>query len=394
MLALLLLAMGGLVSATMLSGDEEETATNSDPEGGADGSDQAETEFVTLSEFFESIHVSGTEGTVNGTERADEIIIDSQPGHPGGHLEDLGFGDLYYDATLVEIDANDGADQIIVESGGAIISTGDGADTVDAHGMDAGVIFAGSGDLVLGSDIESAGYQGTPQVGVVAHGAVFEGGAAAEFGVALGDGAQMSGNGGNDILHAYEGDAILNGGEGNDTLLGNASPVRFGQDTRVTNVDTMSNSSLDTLIGGDGDDLLELSRGDLGTGGDGEDIFRVFANDDDLVLNAATITDFSPSEDSLVIQVGGGDPWDYHDPSYDLADRVSYSDDGVTTSVIVDGEIVANIEGVTELSIGFPDHSSLSEHGAPVLYVNSETGEIEDITSFDIIVMVFHSQST
>jgi len=392
MLGLLILAMGGLVSAAMLSGDDGVTSANSAPDVEGNGDEQGEAEVIGLSEFLGPIYVDGIDGNVSGTDAADDIVVDTQQEHPGGYLGDLGAGDLYYDATLVEIDSGNGNDHIVVESGSAIISTGEGTDTVDAHGMGAGVIYAESGDLVIGSDIEAAGYYGAPEIGVVAHSAIFEGGTAAEFTVAIGEGSQLSGGGGNDVLHAYEGDILIDGGQGNDTLLGNADDLRFCQCTRVADIDTWSNESSDTLIGGEGDDLLELSRGDVGTGGPGEDIFRVFSNDDQ-ALDAATITDFSPSEDTLVIQVGGGDPWDYQDPSYDLAERISYSEDSGTTSVIVDDEVVAIIEGVTELNIGYPDHSSLNGYET-LSFINVETGEVGEVSSFHVIIKVFHARSS
>jgi len=350
-----------------------------------------EVETVDVNEFINRFDLDGTEGSVTGTANADEITLNGSSGTAGGYVEILGENSILHADSLfdlIEIDAGAGDDLITVQSGSALITTGEGADTVDASGMEQGVIFANEGDLVLGSNSGNAAYDG---IAVLADSATFVGGTSGEVAVATGTGSQLSGGGGDDVLLAFAGDAVLDGGEGNDTLIGNATSEAFCQCTRVTNVGMESNDSADTLIGGAGDDVLYLSNGDVATGGVGSDAFNIVANDQ-ATLGAATITDFSPSEDTLRIEVWGGDPWDYEDASYDLTDRITQTvEDGVSV-VRVDGVVTANIEGVTELSIGYPDPDSLGSH--PVQYVDLETGDIAPASEFDVLVNVLQARSS
>jgi hypothetical protein len=427
MLELLFLAVGGLVVAEyMLEPEEVDPSGNERDEVDAQMSEPA---FIDASKFLDPVFIdkdnemtaanlehaedspdvsqketnipcvrefkvpTSVEGDIIGEAKGGKIIVDSQQAHPGGHLDDRGLGAISYEDAafdLTDVNSGEGDHYIVVENGAARIVTGGGHDVVDAHGMTAGVIRAGSGDLVIGSDVV---FDGPPGLAVVVDGAEFLGGTAAEFAVAIGDSAKMSGGGGNDILHSYIGDAFLDGGDGNDTLLGNASESRFDQSSRASSVETMSNDSSDTLVGGDGDDFLELSRGDIGTGGTGEDRFEVFSAEN-VEYEPATITDFSPPEDILMIQVGDGDPWNYLDPSYDLAGRVSSLEENGTTFVVFDDEIVAVVAGVTDLSIGYPQHSSFDEYGETDFYVNVVNQQVGNQISFDVIIQVFKSKSS
>lgn len=382
-----MMIFGGLLASSVVDFGE----TDPDNDGVNDDLDQdgenPDPEIVDVADFLNTFCVDGTEGTVVGTEDADEIIVEASPEDIGGYLH---FSETHIDlydtsADPVEINAGAGDDLIVVESGNAIISTGDGNDNVDATRMTGGLIFADEGDLVIGSDIENSS-----GIGVVATGAVFQGGLSGELAVGNGEGTQLFGGGGNDLLVAFGGDVLLEGGEGDDVLRGNAGANQFCECTRVTNTGVQSNDSSDTLSGGAGDDTLYLSQGDTGSGGDGEDQFNIIANVSS--SGAATITDFTPSEDTLSIQVWGGDPWDYADSSYDLTDRITQIANAGTTTVMVDGTVTVNIEGITELSIGYPDPDNLGNY--PTQYVDSETGEPRDAGDFDIIINVLEARSS
>ena len=382
-----MLFVGGLLSTSVVQPGESDANNDPVPDGPGLIGEDPDPEIVDVADFLTTIHIDGSEGSVVASNEADEIVVNGSTEDIGGYLD---FGESYLDlfdvsTPPVEIDAGDGNDLIVVESGSAIISTGDGSDTVDASGMAGGMIFAGTGDLVLGSDIENSS-----GIGVLATGAVFQGGSSGELAIGNGEGTQLFGGGGNDHLVAFGGDILLSGGEGDDVLRGNASDLQFCQCTRITNIDGQSNDSFDTLFGGDGDDRLYLSQGDTGTGGDGADVFNVFASRSP--TGAVTVTDFSPSEDTLNIQVWGGDPWDYGDASYDLTGRITQTTDGGTTSVLVDGTITATVEGVTELAIGYPDPDDLGNY--PTHYIDYETGERGDASDFDIIVKVLQARSS
>ncbi|KIC48210.1 hypothetical protein [Tateyamaria sp. ANG-S1] len=275
----------------------------------------------------------------------------------------------------------------------AHVVTGVGEDTVDASGLTGGEIHAGMGDVVYGSDIVSD-TSSFALLAVNAHGAEFHGGDANELAVATGHNAILYGGGGNDHLLAFEGDVELRGGAGDDWLIGNATSENFDQNSRVSDINTLTNSSFDTLIGGEGDDHLLLSNGDIGVGGAGADSFEVY-HLDNAVNPAAQILDFSPSEDALVVYLGGGAPGAFDDASYDLTDRVESIGLPIGTDILVDGEVVASIEGVAELHVGIPIIDQVGEGSASSgLFMDVITGDVAGIDSFDVIVKVFPSTSS
>jgi hypothetical protein len=117
--------------------------------------------------------------------------------------------------------------------------------------------------------------------------------------VTLAVGTVQNGGNGNDTLTGNAGNDSLNGGNGEDTLIGNA-----GNDT------LMGGNGTDLLLGNAGDDLLygdngsDTLRGGLGndtlTGGNGGDVF-VFASGD----GTDTITDFSVGQGDKIGLAGG-----------------------------------------------------------------------------------------
>jgi tyrosinase len=102
---------------------------------------------------------------------------------------------------------------------------------------------------------------------------------------------RISGLAGNDTLMGLEGDDLLIGGAGNDTLFGG-----LGNDI------LRGGTGDDVLYGEDGNDILTGGRGaDFLTGGKGSDEFRFYSVDD----AGSTITDFSPTEDTISFSASG-----------------------------------------------------------------------------------------
>jgi hypothetical protein len=383
--------------ASLVSGAEEPLTDDIEGQGESDDNGEPVSFIVdaedSVNEQVIDVLVDSNEEYYAGTEIGDEILVAIEGPDPEGYVEIFN-DDLYHfdgQVELSEIDPGEGDDHIVIESGGIIVLDSLGSDTIDAHGLAAGVIYAGAGDLVLGSD--DITNRGSSIIGIVAEGATVIGGLAEEMIIVTGPGSVVDGGGGDDYLLTFEGDAVLFGGDGDDMLIGNGDDLRYCGWTRVFSVESYSNSSIDTLDGGSGDDRLELSRGDVGTGGEGLDEFRIY-NGGGEELVAARVTDFLPSEDSLVVQVGGGAPGDYSDSSYDLIDRVTVSSDGIGTVISVDGEVAAVIDGVSELRVGIPEHASLDRYGSTTAYADIETGEIGSIGDFDALVYVFHATSS
>lgn len=347
-----------------------------------------------------TVLIDGNSGSFFGDNADDHVVLDA----PNNLVGSMGFANINgaaaefipNDGEFYHIDLGAGDDLLEVLNGTANIVTGDGADTVDASGMLAGAISAGAGDIVYGSDVitENDGQYSTGTLAVTAHGAQFFGGNANEVAVATGEGAILHGGGGNDQLAAFEGDAELHGGAGNDWLIGNATGEHFDQSSRFSNISYVTNESFDTLNGGDGNDRLLLSNGDVGVGGEGADSFEIYHSTAHPQI-AAHILDFSPSEDALVVYIEGGEPDAPEDLSYDLRERVTLSEFESGTEIVVDGSVVATIDGVTQMRVGIPAiGSDRAENDLTGMYVDAVTGTLAHSDEFDVLVRVYEARSS
>lgn len=197
------------------------------------------------------------------------------------------------------IEGSEPDERIELGEGHHIVSVrGGGADTVDAGDADTALIFFGGGDLVLGPD-KAEGI--SDFVAVAVEGGELQGGAGDEFAQAIGDGATLSGNAGNDMLLSDKGTSTLIGGEGNDTLVGGITEASYHSSDADASFQTDDRAE-DYLSGGDGDDLLRFSTGDIVEGGGGADRFEMEFNA--IGENfAAVVQDFNKIDDSLVIEM-------------------------------------------------------------------------------------------
>ncbi|MGD9919455.1 MAG: calcium-binding protein, partial [Paenirhodobacter sp.] len=151
-----------------------------------------------------------------------------------------------------------------------------------------------------------------------------------------------------DLYDGGEGDDVLAAIEGADTLLGGAGDDWLSAVDRVRiDYDAYPPTYGDLLEGGGGNDTLIGDVGDTLTGGDGADRF-VLENEGyfEGAGDAVTITDFDPAEDVLQVNffdVLNSEGYEPGDISYGL----TLSDDGTSTLVQVDGDTAAVIVGLT-----------------------------------------------
>ncbi|WP_417278735.1 calcium-binding protein [Celeribacter sp.] len=163
-------------------------------------------------------------------------------------------------------------------------------------------------------------------------------GGAGDDTIATGDDAAIVNAGaGDDTIYGGDGTAILSGGEGNDTIYA-------GNDTGSSYV-LSGDAGADTLYGGDGDDSLLMDAEDTASGGAGADEFWLYydANAD---VGHAEITDFAEGEDMLRVTL---DPNDSFDGTLDV--DVSQTADGLSSQVIVNGDIVAVLYGSPDVTL-------------------------------------------
>ena len=238
------------------------------------------------------------------------------------------------------VDAGDGDDTLTTGDGAAYLFANDGDDTVIA-GEGALAAFGGNGEDELDGQASLQTY--------------LDGG--------KGDDVLLGGDGDDrlfggvhekpdddssddDVLSAGAGDDVLNGGFGADILFGGAGDDVINhlghamEDSAAErhDFDWHIDGDADVLDGGEGDDTLILDRADTATGGAGDDVFWLYSNDGD-GLGHAEVTDFTPGEDFLRIQL---------DPATDALSMefdVHPSASGDDSIVTVNGEVVALLKG-------------------------------------------------
>lgn len=187
-----------------------------------------------------------------------------------------------------------------------------GADRMTGNEMSNEILGEGGNDLIEGRGGNDAIVAGDGNDTVLAgDGDDFVSGGAGNDRVFLGDGDDEYVA--DDDISEMAGDDFVRGGDGRDfiiDLLGsNELRGDLGRDTLIA-FDGLNEDgnyfmpselgATDTLSGGFGNDHLAGDDGDLMTGGIGNDVF--YATDDkDEDLSEVRITDFNPTEDSLVV---------------------------------------------------------------------------------------------
>ncbi len=220
--------------------------------------------------------------------------------------------------------AGDGAAAIY---GGAGNDTITGSDAVRADGTAAAYLDGGEGDdTIIGGDANE----------------VISGGEHGE-GEASGDDT-LSGGGGDDAIRGGRGVDILSGGDGDDVIdhYGNSEElVRAEQNEFSWHID----NDADILDGGEGNDTLIFDRADSATGGEGNDTFWLYF-DSASGVGFAEITDFSSGEDFLRVSLNP----DITSGTPEVS--VTPSEDGLDGVVRVNGEVVAMLRGAPDATAG------------------------------------------
>lgn len=242
-----------------------------------------------------------------------------------------------------------------------VVQNSPSADQINAGDISYGLIFAGNGDLVAGSDEADELYD----FAVIAEGeATVEGGAGDEVIVSLHDGGTLEGGEGDDLVMSDSGSTTISGGEGDDTLVGNAESQYYHSATKM--ISQYQTDGADSISGGEGDDYIVSSDGDTVHSGSGADTISVFGGN-------VEILDFDESEDVLVVEVPGGDPLGNPetDPSYNLDDRLSLERSGEILDIHLDGESIMSIRCGAETSVAYYNNLNSDE----LHYLSGDSGE-------------------
>ncbi|MEH6646772.1 hypothetical protein [Sulfitobacter sp.] len=171
---------------------------------------------------------------------------------------------------------DDDPDEAEVEEGVTATSTGDPVETIDVMTF---IDNARGTDDNVGSAFGSRGTDQDEEFVAEADTAVSHD--------ASGGADSLTGSMLNDTLVGGDGADVIDGGDGDDALFG-----AFSRETRA------DDEAADTLGGGDGDDTLFMGDGDTGNGGEGRDVF--VATQD--AVEVIQISDFNLDEDTIAIE--------------------------------------------------------------------------------------------
>lgn len=176
-----------------------------------------------------------------------------------------------------------------------------------------------------------------------------------------------------------EGDDFIRGGDGRDILVDSlGSNIIYG-DTgydRMNSVDDADDlGTADTMYGGFGEDVLFGDSGDTLFGGGQDDKFQIVVTD---TANPAVIEDYQAGEEFALRDPDGG---------FYITERITsaLTEDGEDTNVMLDGDVVLVLKGVTEIEEG-----ALKNPTAPPMYgerVIDEDGVVVDDDFDDDIVI-------
>ena len=176
-----------------------------------------------------------------------------------------------------------------------------------------------------------------------------------------------------------EGDDFIRGGDGRDILVDALGSNTIHGDTgydRINAIDADGDEGTpDTLYGGFGRDALFGDNGDVMSGGPQEDRFNIVATDN---MDPVTITDFAEGDTLLIRDDAGG---------FQVIERITTvaSESGEDTNVLLDGEVILVLQGVTEL----PDDAIANPTALPMygdVVRNAEGNIVDDEFDDNIII--------
>ncbi len=169
-----------------------------------------------------------------------------------------------------------------------------------------------------------------------------------------------------------EGDDFIRGGDGRDILVDALGANTIYGDTgydRMNSIDAEGDEgTADTMYGGFGEDVLFADNGDVLSGGGQDDRFQITATDN---MDPVTITDFAEGDQLFLRDEDGG---------FQVIERITtdLSESGEDTNVMLDGEVVMVLQGVTTLAEG-----AIGNPTAPAMFGEAETDEAGNILNDD-----------
>lgn len=271
-----------------------------------------------------------------GSDSNDTISVDVEaPENP--------FLSWYGDSINVSFDirGGEGDDSLSLSGSGYTASTDQGSDTIDLGDAFNVAVYGGEGDTIIGGT-------GSNVFVSITDDATFVGGDSDDCVQSTSSSTMHLGDGEDSFIGADQNTAEhVFGDDGNDYLIGS---IRSPSDLWAVHEGDQSliSHDCDTLDGGAGDDTLVGSHGDILIGGAGSDSFTAIL-DHAADAEPVVVEDFSRTEDILFIHYNLDDAGTQVSPE-DFTHVVTPAGDLEIASA--DGQVLALVKGVTDLTIG------------------------------------------
>lgn len=274
----------------------------------------------------------------------------------------------YLDIAPITVFGGTGRNTVILSGSGIVVDVAAaGHDLIVQNGTGGSIIHAGQGDTVLGQSHAQQVSAGGVNSGLPSGGFVFP---QVSDEVQLTGNAQFRGGSANDFVTAsgiFAG--RVSGGGGNDTLVGGTYAEGGAGDDYL-----FAERLHATLVGGSGDDIINIRYDQHGNGGAGADAF-IFSSAYHVVIE-----DFVVGEDSARIDFGyvdGGNP-----PPANVVDLVGHIEVRQTnagnTVILGDGTVFAVFDGTVGIDVGLRNLISGQ--------VTTLDGTLATIGQFDLVI--------
>ena len=352
-------AGGGGSKVTILGLDGHNTATPTDPDGGATGDDapapKSPTDNVTIAGTGDSVTATYENVDINGTGVTGPATVSLGNGNNSIVLGDNALGNL---ASGSVVTVGNGSNHINVTGNGNALNLGDGPNGVVLSGNNNKVVVtdptgvgqdnvqlgAGTGDSVAldhaGGKVTGTG-TGTTTV-------TQAGGNAVTVNLHNGTGLITLGNG-NDTVTANGDGTHVTAGNGNDTVTakGNSDTITLGNgNNKVT-----ANGNTDTISLGNGNNKVTANGNtDTFTFGNGNNTLTANGNGD-----KGTFGTTGKGGNNTLTATGSGDTWTFNEATTSTVKAKLGSNDKLTQT---GGALSATLEGdgdtVSATNVGLP----------------------------------------
>lgn len=201
-----------------------------------------------------------------------EQLESSDGGSPQPNIVFSDLGEAHWDSEdYHSISSEDMEGQSNDTSQAVYVADNEASENLDVTAWSHAIVYSGDGDTVTGGD----DHPGDEQFVVISDGgSIVEGGDGDGIFIALNDGNIVKAGAGDDLLLSDGGAAQLEGGAGDDTIY--STNNGWVVPSATSQFEDYFDTSIDTISGGSGNDVIVAASGDIVNSGAGSDEIFLF----------------------------------------------------------------------------------------------------------------------